>query len=296
MSIEVLEIHTPAKINLCLEIIGKRPDGYHDLRTVMQKVKLFDRIVLKKISTGICLTCPGSDLPEDNSNLAFKAASAFFNQTGVKSGVSIKLHKNIPVAAGLGGGSSDAAAVLTGLDELFGTEMEQEAMLKLAGSLGADVPFFIVKHPAVLATGIGDKFEIVSPINNCQIVLVNPGLHVSTKWVYDNFALTSEGNTYMLSGYLKSKVNHSSKGLYLPFKNITVPAFLNDLEAVTIKKYNQLHDIKVQMLQQGAIETMMSGSGPTVFGLFSKQQLAKNCCSFFKNTYEDVFLVDPLIN
>ncbi len=253
-------LYAPAKINLFLKILARRPDGYHELQTWMQKLSLFDRITLTlRDGSGIRLRCPGAGLPADETNLAWKAAAVFFSavRPGAQRGVDITLEKNIPVAAGLGGGSSDAGTVLRGLNTLFGNAFPEEVLLDMGRKLGADVPFFITEHQAVLATGIGDRMEPVRALDQCAFVLVNPGFAVSTRWAYENFALTKDAKNSTLPGLQKLNVD-----TFL-FTEMT-----NDLERVTIGRYPEIAEIKKKLRAAGAVTALMSGSGPTVFGVF----------------------------
>ncbi|MDR3630034.1 MAG: 4-(cytidine 5'-diphospho)-2-C-methyl-D-erythritol kinase [Desulfocapsaceae bacterium] len=257
-------LQAPAKVNLFLKVLGKRPDGYHDLETWMQKLDLCDRITLTlRDIPGISLRCAGGDLPADGSNLAWRAAAAFFaaSRHAAAYGVDIVLEKIIPVAAGLGGGSSDAGAVLRGLNNLFGDELPVEMLLELGRRLGADVPFFVSGHDAVLATGIGDRMEAVDSLRHCTFLLVNPGFSVSTQWVYENFTLTKDVK--------KSTVSGSQK---LDSGTFPLTKTINDLEGVTIGRYPEIADIKRKLLAAGAVSALMSGSGPTVFGVFPDRE------------------------
>ncbi len=263
-----LLLRAPAKVNLTLRILGKRSDGYHDLDSVMQKIDLADIITLRcSRQPGITLSCPGSNLPEDDTNLVWKAAEAFLKATHrtADCGVSIILEKHIPVAAGLGGGSSDAGAVLTGLNRLLQAELSEDALVDLGRSLGADVPFFVVPYHAVRATGIGDKMIPVYSLSGCSILLVNPGFSVSTAWVYKNFTLTRADK---VSNLCDSRKNDNSSGSSYPL--------VNDLETVTIQRYPELAVIKSFLLNNGASDALMSGSGPTVFGIFPDDPVAES--------------------
>ncbi len=291
-SADTLVIQAPAKVNLSLHIIAKRSDGYHELDTVMQKLDLVDTLTLRRLEMpGIQLSCPDSDLPENDSNLVWQAAVAFLEETELahECGVALTLEKNIPVAAGLGGGSSDAAAVLTGLNRLFQTGLAEETLLSLGKSLGADVPFFVVSHPAVHATGIGDRMTPHDSLSNCSLLLVNPGFSVSTAWVYKNFTLTRADKDSNLSD---SRKNVSLNGQVCPL--------YNDLEAVTIAHYPELKGLKRFMLDNGASDALMSGSGPTVFGIFPDQagssaSSLQECAKKLTEKYEcGVFLTRPL--
>ncbi|MEN8188589.1 MAG: 4-(cytidine 5'-diphospho)-2-C-methyl-D-erythritol kinase [Thermodesulfobacteriota bacterium] len=255
-----MELLAPAKINLVLKILARRDNGYHDLFTVMQKVDLCDRLLLEPSpEPGIKLFCPDSDLPEDDSNLVFRAALRFFELRPelAGQGVRITLEKKIPVGAGLGGGSSDCAATLTGLNRLFGSKISLQRLLQLGEKLGADVPFFIAPYPAVRAEGIGELMTPVAPLEYCRVVLVNPGIHVSTAWVYQNYRLTNPALEDILTDFEKNDCNQLLSG---PLEN--------DLEQVTAGRFEEIDEIKKSLLETGALAVLMSGSGPTVFGLF----------------------------
>jgi len=289
-----ITLKAPAKINLYLAVIGKRADGYHDIESLMQKIDLADQIQLSIGSSGIRMTCPGIDLPTDEGNLAYRAAVSFLQAIGHRGcmpairGIDIVLEKKIPVAAGLGGGSSDAAAVLRGLNVLLGAELSTAELLELAKQLGADVPFFIHAWPAAWATGIGEKLSPATPLVNYHIVLVNPGIPVSTGWVYKNFALTSAGNPFILARGRESEVSRSHR-------RSTVPDVLyNDLETVTIPHFPEIGLIKNELQQDGADGVLMSGSGPTVFGLFrDKIRAGRSYIRFIKKYGDKVFITRP---
>jgi 4-diphosphocytidyl-2-C-methyl-D-erythritol kinase len=282
-----LTCEAPAKINLYLAIKGKRPDGFHDLETRMVKITLADRLHLARLDSGITVLCPESDLPTGEGNLVYRAAKSFFTALGTGGGVAIVLEKKVPIAAGLGGGSSDAAAVLRGLNTLYGLPFSVGQLVELARPLGADVPFFVDDCVAAWATGIGDKIqaEAVSPAD--WIVLVNPGFPVSTKWVYENFTLTTDGNPYILGReFVHGKDACAGPG--------NLPLY-NELEAVTIRKYPELGRIKDELLADGAHGALMSGSGPTVFGLFEDEaQAQKSVARFAQRFPRNVFLARPL--
>lgn len=288
---QTLTVQAPAKVNLFLKVLGRRDDGYHLLATHMQKISLYDTLELKRAEPGIRLHCPGSVIPEDRGNLVFRAAELFFdwaaqNEFGSAHGVDITLSKKIPVAAGLGGGSSDAAATLLGLDALFAAECPHEMLAHMGLQLGADVPFFINGSPSVLATGIGEILQPVAPLQGYRVLLVNPGFSVSTRWVYQNFALTESGDSVNLQ---------NSQDAVATFLSAGYPQSLaNDLEKVTLKKYPELSRIKTAMLVRGADGVLMSGSGPTVFGIFQDQGKAEQAVEAFRQEFRQVFLLDPL--
>lgn len=287
--VQELEIAAPAKVNLQLVILGKRPDGYHELESFMVKLTLADHLTLARQPSGITLSCPDSALPLGADNLVHRAAQAFFAHTAIAEGVAITLTKRIPIAAGLGGGSSDAAATLKGLNRLFDAGLDEATLMRLAKPLGADVPFFVLEAPAAWARGIGERLSVAAMPDLGWILLVNPGFAVSTKWVYENFALTRGGNPYILGAGLASANSAESRD-----KSRLLPLY-NDLEAVTVGRYPEVAALKAALIAGGARDALMSGSGPTVFGLFDDQESATRCAASLKPRYGDkVFLTRPL--
>lgn len=286
-----IEVAAPAKVNLQLAVVGKRPDGYHELKSFMLKLALADRLTLVRRPAGITLSCPDSSLPVGSDNLVHRAAQAFLDHTGISDGVAITLDKRIPIAAGLGGGSSDAAATLRGLNQLFATALDQATLMALALPLGADVPFFVLDAPAAWARGIGEQLAPAPVPAVGWILLVNPGFPVSTKWVYENFALTRGGNPFILGAGLVSANSAESRdntGM------LPLPLF-NDLEAVTVGRYPEVAALKAALIAGGAEDALMSGSGPTVFGVFADRESAKRCAASLTPRYGDkVILTQPL--
>ena len=277
-----MRLLAPAKINLSLRITGRRQDGYHTLISRMQKVSLYDELTLEKTATGVELFCPDGKSPEGRENLVFRAAELFLEHIaalGHSFGVRLTLNKRIPVAAGLGGGSSDAAATLAGLNALSRAGLTRHELAVLGLRLGADVPFFLGQAPAALAQGIGEVLSPAEPIGDYTVVLVNPGFAVSTRWVYQHFDLTSISRTDNLQNS-RDKVG----GLVL----------VNDLEQVTLKRYPIIADMKKEILQRGATAALMSGSGPTVFGLFTDKEVAWRAARFFQLGFAGTYLVEPL--
>jgi len=252
----------PAKINLLLRIIGKRPDGYHDLSSVMQQISLFDELTFFLRPAGITLHCPGTDLPTNEQNLIYRAARALFDFAGYKGGVEINLNKNIPQAAGLGGGSSDAAITLMALNDLCSLNVSQAELMNLGSKLGADVPFFIFGRSA-LATGIGDKLQSLPGMPPLNLLLINPAFPLSTKTVYGGLNLT----------LTKKKNNYSIPRFYA--LGDVIRELHNDLEAVSFKMHPELNDFKQMLMKEGALGALMSGSGPTLFGIFADEESAK---------------------
>ena len=288
--ISSLALKAPAKINLFLKVLNRRPDGYHEIESLMQKIELFDILHLSRQGESISLSCPGTQLPEDQGNLVYRAVQAYFSATGISTGIKIILEKNIPIAAGLGGGSSDAAAVIIGLNTLLNTNLELEQLIDIARPLGADVPFFVQDCSAAIATGIGDCIQHVEPIQGFSILLGNPGFGVSTKWVYENFPLTSNSNPYILA-----RGQNVSKDFYAADPSL-YKELGNDLEVVTISRYPEIGNIKKELKKAGAATSLMSGSGPTVFGLFLSEEGAQRSFMQLSKKYGGiVFLTRPYI-
>ena len=261
-----------AKINLSLDILRKRKDGYHELKMIMQTVSLYDEIYIEKSDT-VSIECNKDDIPLNNKNLAWKAADAFFNYTSINLGCKIKLIKHIPDGAGLGGGSSDAATVLLALNEIYNTNITNEELINIAVKIGADVPFFILKGTC-LAEGIGEKLTKIENNTDPYILIHKPSFSISTKWAYENLKLDNKNN------YNVDKIVENLKDKNYNFKDI-----FNYLEDVSVSKYPQINDIKNKMKYYGATAALMSGSGSSVFGIFTDKNAAQTAFeSFEKNT------------
>jgi 4-diphosphocytidyl-2-C-methyl-D-erythritol kinase len=289
-----ITLRAPAKINLSLKILGKRADGYHELETLMQKITLYDELELRfTAEPGVQIHCSDAELPTDERNIAVRAAQLFLKETGNSTrGVNIALKKNIPVAAGLGGGSSDAAAVLNGLDQLLKTACSPEQRAETGARLGSDVPLFIYDFPAAFATGRGERLIPAPSLDNYHILLVNPGILVATKWAYEAFS--SAAGRIALTANQKAFTLPCSKNSRPKF---TIPDDLkNDLEQVTAKRYPVIQELKDCLLSSGATGAMMSGSGSTVFGLFHRKAVdkAEQCRNLLQREYDQVYLVSPL--
>lgn len=270
----------PAKINLGLQVLGKRPDGYHNLVSLMVPVSLCDELRFELNPREIELHCPNSDLPTNEENLVYRAAKLALNECRWDGGVRIELSKNIPQGAGLGGGSSDAAATLIAVNQLLGSPMDQADLHRLAAKLGADVPFFLLGRWAV-AEGIGD---ILSPVENVPIlwtVLLYPNFQVSTRWAYENLTLTSRANGSkfnILGDTYAGEMTTSHQKLLdrqgLALEDI-LPLLVNDFEPLVFGHYPQLRDLKNALLAAGAKAVPMTGSGPTLVGLFRSEEKAR---------------------
>lgn len=257
-----MKILSPAKINLFLQILGKRPDGYHDLITLMCCIGLYDTVSLTCGVKDITVSCDHPDVPEDETNLAYGAAQLFFKKIKKNEGVTISIKKKIPVAAGLGGGSSNAAAVFLGLNRYYGYPFSTDELMSMGLSLGADVPFFIFQKPAI-ATGIGEKLEAYQNLKNLKILLVFPGFSISTADVYKKLNLGLTKCEKKLKSFLLNKQRFDPRY-----------HLCNDLEAVTASEYPVIKTVKEALLNQGALGALMTGSGSTIFGLFSDTNAA----------------------
>lgn len=253
--------NSPAKVNLILRVLGRRPDGYHDIKSLMQKISLHDELHFAPGDSGILLRCSGTSLPEDENNIVHRAAAALLSRLPQSAGVEITIKKKIPVAAGLGGGSSNAAATLCALNELFSLKLTREKLMNIGRTLGADVPFFIFAD-AAWAFGIGERLYPAEHLPKMWFVLANPGFEVSTKMVYQklNLALTKEKR--------KDSIRKFNTVLEL------AEALQNDLERVTLNLHPELREVKDLFVKLGALGSLMSGSGPTLFGLFDSERKA----------------------
>ena len=254
------QIKAPAKLNLGLKVTGRRPDGYHDLVSVMVPIDLVDHLEISLLDKkGIGLSCEGHPVPEDQSNLVHRAVRAFLKRLNRFEGVSVRLTKNIPVAAGLGGGSSDAAATLLALNELYSRPLTFDDLEALALRLGADVPFFLYRRPSI-ARGIGEILEPIKRWPKIWYVIIMPPIRVSTSWAYGKLKLELTSGR---DDYIKTSLKHGPSVLFRHLEN--------DLETVTSAHFPIIGNIKEQMKEAGAICALMSGSGPSVFGVFSSQ-------------------------
>ena len=253
-----------AKINLGLDVLGKREDGYHDVRIIMQTIHLYDRVEIKKTrSPHIHVETNLYYLPVNEDNLVYRAAKLMKDEFQIKEGVRIVLQKFIPVAAGLAGGSSDAAAVLVGMNRIFNLGLKQNKLMELGLKIGADVPFCIMRGTA-LAEGIGEKLTALPPMPKCPVLIAKPAISVSTKTVYEGLKLYDGMEHPDIDGVMESIQQKDLKGVAFHMGNI--------LETVTIPMYPVIKDIKNLMMDNGALNAMMSGSGPTVFGLFPNEK------------------------
>lgn len=266
-------INAPAKINIGLDVLRRREDGYHEVKMIMQSIRLFDRLTLtKSAAPGIRLQTNLRFLPVNEDNLVYRSAKMLMDEFGIKEGVDIQLEKRIPVAAGMAGGSTDAASCMLALNELFELGLSKRQLMKRGVQFGADIPYCVLKG-TVLSEGIGEILSTIPKMPDCHILICKPGIHVSTKFVYSNLIL--DGNTPhpdidSMIDAMKRKDLHELCSL-----------LGNVLETVTIPAHPEIDAIKICMTENGALGSLMSGSGPTVFGIFDdldKAKAAKEKC------------------
>jgi 4-diphosphocytidyl-2-C-methyl-D-erythritol kinase len=266
-----MKILAPAKVNLYLRVVGKRRDGYHLIDSLMVPVSLYDEIEITKPRTTrsvLTVTCDDPIVPVGKKNLAYKAAALVLDRASVSEPVHIHIRKQIPVGGGLGGGSSDAAATMIGLNRHLGLGVSKRSMLELATQLGADVPFFVHGRPAI-ARGIGERLKLLTSVPKLWIIILYPGFPVSTRWAYQG-----------LKFKLTKVIRNTKLNLHLDDYGELAPLLVNDLEGVTIRRYPRIAHLKERLLQEGATGALMSGSGSSVFGIFAAEKRAKKafCC------------------
>lgn len=254
-----------AKINLGLDVLGTLPNGYHEVRMVMQTVDIWDELTFEKTASGIAISTNSEELPTDGDNLIYKAAGLMMEELGIKGGVNIYLRKKIPIAAGMAGGSADAAAAMRGICELYGLRVEDQRLMELGVRIGADVPYCIMGGTA-LAEGIGERLtELPSP-PDCWLVVAKPDINVSTKYVYEELDAVGDFSHPDIDGMIAALKEGSLEGIVKRLGNV--------LEQVTVQAYPIVDDIKNGLRASGALGTLMSGSGPTVFGIFQDREQA----------------------
>jgi len=264
----MVKVFSPAKLNLYLRVLNKRPDGYHNIITRMQKIDLMDTLEFREKGSNVVLRCPGFPQLENNENIIYKAVKSLQEETGRNFALEITLHKLIPTAAGLGGGSSNAATTLMTLNKMFALNLPREKLMAMGARLGADVPFFIYGDQA-WASGIGDHLEEAEKLPLLWCVLVNFRVEISTREVYEglNLGLTNSTINYNIPRF--STVTEIAEGLH------------NDLEKVSFGLFPELKAIKREMLEAGALGALMSGSGPTIYGLFDHESTAQQAVEVF---------------
>ena len=264
-----IQLKALAKINLGLDVLRRREDGYHEVKMIMQTIGLHDDLEIRKTKTpGIQVKTNLYYLPTNENNLVYKAAKLLMDEFQIQDGVSIQLKKRIPVAAGMAGGSSDGAAVLWGINQMYGLGLSMQALMERGVRLGADVPYCIQRGTA-LAEGIGEKLSVLPPMPKCTILIAKPGISVSTKFVYENLHAND------LKPEQHPDVDSMIEAMRQKNLGLLCSRMGNVLETVTIPAYPVINEIKRTMMDNGAIGSMMSGSGPTVFGIFDSPVAAK---------------------
>ena len=277
-----IEKQSPCKVNLLLNILGKRSDGFHELETVLQPIPIFDHLSFSRVSQGVHLTCSDSALPTDSGNLVNRAAAMFLERAGIKEGVEIHLQKNIPLAAGLGGGSADAATTLLGLDDLFDEPLRHEQLVELAKALGSDVPFFLQTKPA-LAIGRGENIQSLDEfpaLRGAAFILVHPGFGIPTAWAYRKLAEFPHA--------LQGRPGRAQKLISLLQSSsleAVVPEFYNSLEAPALQKYPLLSLFQDFFRENGAAVTLMSGSGSSTFAVVKDTAAGERLAELFQSKF-----------
>ncbi len=262
-----------AKINLSLDIIKRISSGYHKIEFVIQELELHDIIKIKKIEKGIKLNCNTNICPA-NENLAYKAAELLIKKFKINNGVEITIEKNIPIASGLGGGSSDAAATLKGMNKLFNLNLSEEELIEISGDIGMDVPFFILGS-TVHVTGRGENVKRIETMpNNIYFVLAKPKFSISTEYAYNNIDYEKTGKQLktaeMINTIMEKDIKKIAENMH------------NDFEYSTFREYPIINEIKQKMIENKALNALMSGSGPTVFGITKEKAVAENICNSLK--------------
>lgn len=253
-------INAPAKINIGLDVLRRREDGYHEVKMIMQSIRLFDRLTLEKTDQpGIHLTTNLRYLPSNEDNLVYQSAQMLMEEFSLPGGLNINLEKRIPVAAGMAGGSTDAASCMLAINDLYGLRLSKKSLMKRGVKLGADIPYCILKGTA-LSEGIGEKLSTIPAMPDCSILIAKPGIHVSTRSVYADLILDENTIHPDIDKMIAAMKRKDLRALCACMGNV--------LETVTIPAYPQIAEIKKCMMENGALGSLMSGSGPTVFGIF----------------------------
>ena len=258
-----IQMKALAKVNLGLDVIRRREDGYHEVKMIMQTVRLYDRIILEKTQKGISMEKNLSFLPVNEQNIAYRAAKMLMDEFHIQGGLHIKIDKHIPVAAGMAGGSTDGAAVLYGVNKIFELGLTKRQLMERGVKLGADVPYCIMRG-TVLSEGIGEILTPVSSLPDCHILIAKPPVSVSTKHVYENLKLDKIEKHPDIDGMVEALRIEDLHGVTQRMENV--------LETVTIPEHPEIQQIKELMIKEGALNALMSGSGPTVFGIFDDRE------------------------
>lgn len=276
-----------AKINLGLDVCGRLENGYHIVKMIMQSVGIYDELIFTKTDGPVILKADGTDLPLDENNLIVKAVELMRKEYGIRDGVSVELTKNIPIAAGMAGGSTDAAAALKAMNVMFELGLSEERLKELGVRLGADIPYCIMGKTA-LAEGIGEKLYRLPDMPECYLLVAKPDIDVSTKYVYEHLDAKTEITHPDIDGMISAIENNDLQGVADRLGNV--------LEEVTVEAHPIVAHMKAKMLEAGAMGSLMSGSGPTVFGIFTDRQKALDACKIMKEAYATaaVFVTEPV--
>jgi 4-diphosphocytidyl-2-C-methyl-D-erythritol kinase len=282
-----VEIDSYSKINLTLNILAKRQDGYHNIETIMQSINLADRVFIKEEKEGIKIKCNHPQVPIDDQSLAYRSAEKILNRCRVTKGVKIEIDKKIPLASGMAGGSANSASILVGINKLFTLNLSNEDLRGMGEELGMDVPFCI-QNGTALAYHRGEKVTSLSPINPpLWIIIINPGFEIPTKWAYNNLDLNlikrEKNNTKAMLEALKGG---GARGIA---KNL-----FNSFEELIIEKYPEIGKIKDRLIEEGALGALMSGSGSTVFGIAQNEEQALKIYKNLKSEYKSIWIVHTI--
>ena len=264
---KIMKLKSPAKLNLRLDVLNQRCDGYHDLLMINSAVNLFDEIECSLIDKGIIVECENDDtVPNGEGNIVYQVAKEILAYSNKNIGIRVNIKKNIPSAAGMGGGSSNAATVLMGLNEMLRINLSKDKLAQIGVKFGADVPFFIHQTPGVV-TGVGEKIEKIKKMPKLPIVVISPNIKVPTKWVFERYAALNDNQP-------KNRLSEDIPDQF-PTKKAIIKFLNNDLERVTVAKYPVLNELKGVLEKLGAMATQMTGSGPAVFGIFPDTESAQ---------------------
>lgn len=287
---KIIKLKSPAKLNFRLDVLEKRTDGYHDLRMINSAINLYDEIECTLIERGIIVECENDNsVPNGEDNITYQVAKEILAYSNKNIGVKINIKKNIPSAAGMGGGSSNAASVLMGLNEMLKINLSKEKLAQIGVRFGADVPFFIYQTAAV-ATGIGEKIEKIKKMPKLPMVILAPNIKVPTKWVFERYAALNDNQPVAI------KPLDEAIPEQFPTKKSVIKFLNNDLEPVTVSKYPVLNELKSVLEKLGAMATQMTGSGPAVFGIFPDVESAQAAYAKLNNKITEcrVFCVENI--
>ncbi|MEA1940544.1 MAG: 4-(cytidine 5'-diphospho)-2-C-methyl-D-erythritol kinase, partial [Candidatus Caldatribacteriota bacterium] len=282
-----IKINSYSKINLILQVLDKREDGYHNIESIMQSVNLADEVIIRERKEGIRIDCDHHNVPTNLESLAYRTAKDILDKCGTKKGINIKINKNIPLGSGMAGGSTNSAAILAGINKIYNFGLDDEGLRKMGSKLGMDIPFFI-QNGTALAYHKGEKVTHFSSIEPpLWLVIINPEFEISTKWAYQNLDLKKDeynrnNTTDMISSLKTGRPEDIAKYLY------------NSFEKSIIKNYPEIGKIKERLIREGALGALMSGSGPTVFGIAKNQKEAFKIYKKVKPEYKLAWVVHTI--